>query len=117
MGQNFDFLEFGAPFFLKALLILQHLAIDKFDWDEEVLESVVKEWLHSLEMLKNFPLPRQYFFIADLSSPGDDVELQLHGFSDASILAFSSVIYLRRLLNSIPAVSFVFGKCNIVLAN
>ena len=52
-----------------------------------------------------------------MSSPDDNVEFQLHGFSDASNLAFSFVVYLRRLVNDIPAVSFVFGKCNIVLAN
>ena len=83
-------------------------------------ESVVKEWeawLHSLEMLKDFSLPRWYFLNADLSSPDDNVEFQLHGFSDVSNLAFSSVIYLRRLVNGIPAVPFVFGKCNIILAN
>ena len=83
-------------------------------------ESVVKEWeawLHSLERLKDFLLPRWYFLNAGLSSPDDNVEFQLHGFSDASNLAFSSVIYLRRLANGIPALSFVFSKCNIVLAN
>ena len=83
-------------------------------------ECVVKEWeawLRLLEMLKDFSLPRWYFLNAGLSSLGDNVEFQLHGFSDASDLAFSSVIYLRRLVNGIPAVSFVFGKCNIVLAN
>ena len=58
-----------------------------------------------------------YFLNANLSSPDNNVEFQSHGFSDASNLAFSSVIYLRRLVNGIPAVSFVFGKCNIVLAN
>ena len=117
LGQNFDPLGFGSPFFLKARLILQQLAIEKFDWDEEVPESVVKEWeawLHSLEMLKDFSLPRWYFLNANLSSPDDNVEFQLHGLSDASNLAFSSIIYLRRLVNGIPAVSFVFGKCNIV---
>ena len=120
LRQNFDPLGFGTPFFQKARLILQQLAIEKFVWDEDVPESVVKEWemwLHSLEMLKDFSLPRWYFLNADLSSPDDNVEFQLHGFSDASNLAFSSVIYLRKLVNGIPAVSFVFDKCNIVLAN
>ena len=120
LGKKFDLLAFGSPFFLKARLILQQLAIEKFDRDEEVPESVVKEWeawLHSLEMLKDFSLLRWYFLNADLSRPDDNVEFQLHGFSDASNLAFSSVIYLRRLVNGIPVVSFVFGKCNIVLAN
>ena len=120
LGQNFDPLGFGSPFFLKARLILQKLAVEKFDWDAEVPEGVVKEWnvwLHSLEMLKDFSLPRWYFLNAGLSSPGDDVKYQLHGFSDASNVAFSSVIYLRRLVNGVPAVSFVFGKCKVVLAN
>ena len=44
--------------------------------------------LHSLEMSKDFSLPRWYFFNAGLSSPDDNVESQLHGFSDASNLAF-----------------------------
>ena len=77
LGQNFDPLESGTPFFLKARLIFQQLAIEKFDWNEEVLESVVKEWeaeFYSFEMFKDFLLPRLYFLNAGLSSPGDDVE-------------------------------------------
>ena len=40
-------------------------------------------WLQPLEMLKDFSLPRWYFLNAGLSSPDDNVEFQLHGFSDA----------------------------------
>ena len=36
LGQNFDPLGFGSPFFIKACLILQQLAIDKYDWDTKV---------------------------------------------------------------------------------
>ena len=39
LGQNFDPLGLGTAFFLKA-----KLAIEKFDWDDEAPESVVKEW-------------------------------------------------------------------------
>ena len=76
-------------------------------------ESVVKDWEawpHSLKILKDLSLLRWCFLNADLSCPEDNVEFQLHWFSDASSLAFSSVIYLRRLVNGISAVSFVFGK-------
>ena len=52
-----------------------------------------------------------------LSIPDDSVDFQLHEFSDASNLAFSCVIYLPRLGNGISAVSFVFGKCDIVFVN
>ena len=43
LGQNFDPLGFGFPFFIKARLILQQLAIDKYDWDTKVPDEIVKE--------------------------------------------------------------------------
>ena len=42
LGKSFDPLEIFSPFFVKARLTLQKLAIDKRDWDDEVPESVVK---------------------------------------------------------------------------
>ena len=44
----------------------------------------------------------------------DVAKYQLHGFSDASNQAYSVVIYLRRLVNGLPTVSFVLGKCTVV---
>ena len=44
LGQNCDLLGFGVPFFSKAPLIFQQLALDKFDWDTDVPGNVVKEW-------------------------------------------------------------------------
>ena len=71
-------------------------------------------------MLKDFSLSRWYFLNADLSSPDDNVEFQLHGFSDASNLAFFFCHLLTQKISecySLSAVSFVSCKCNIVLAN
>ena len=75
--------------------------MEKFDWDEAVPGSVVKEWeawLHSLKMLKDFLLPRWCFLKEGLSSPGDFMGLVTLN------LAFFSVIYIRRLANGTPAV-------------
>ena len=61
LGQNFDPLGFGSPFFIKARLILQQLALDKYDWDTKVPDEIDKEWdawLHSLSLLQSFLLPR-----------------------------------------------------------
>ena len=41
--QNFDPLGFGAPFFVRGCLILQQLAIAKFDWATEVSQEFVKQ--------------------------------------------------------------------------
>ena len=68
LGQNFDPLGFGSPFFIKARLILQQLAIEKYDWDIKVPDEIVKEWdawLHSLSLLQSFSLP----WFTDLRGP------------------------------------------------
>ena len=107
IGQNFDPLGFGAPFYVRARLILQQLAIEKFDWDTEVPQEFVKQWdswLRALELLKDFSLPRWYFSDSSFCQVSDDVQYQLHAFSDASNQAFSSVVYLRRLVNGVPCV-------------
>ena len=117
LGQNFDPMGFGSPFFIKARLILQQLAIDKYDWDTKVLDEIVKEWdawLHSLSLLQSFSLSRWLFLNSGIPCSIDDVKYELHGFSNASNQAFSSVIYLRRLVNGAPSVAFIFGKCTIV---
>ena len=117
LRQNFDPLGFGAPFFLKARLILQQLAVDKFDWDTGASGNVVKEWntwLHSLLLLEEFSINRWYFLHYGPLKSVDVVKYQLHGFSDASNQAYSVVIYLRRLVNGLPTVSFVLGKCTVV---
>ena len=42
---------------------------------------------------------------------------QLHGFCDASNLAYSCVVYLRRLVDGKPEVSFILGKSRLVLTH
>ena len=120
LGQNFDPLGFGAPFFVRARLILQQLAIEKFDGDTEVPQEFVKQWnswLRALELLKDFSQPRWYFADSSFCQVSDDVQYQLHAFSDASNQVLSSVVYLRRLVNGVPRIAFVLGKCTIVLTN
>ena len=68
LGQKFDPLGFGSPFFIKAHLILQQLAKDKYDWDTKASNEIDKEWdawLHSLSLLQSFLLSR----FTDLRGP------------------------------------------------
>ena len=44
LGKSFDPRGIFSPFFVKARLVLQPLAIEKYDWDDNVSESIVKEW-------------------------------------------------------------------------
>ena len=113
LGKSFDPLGIFSPFFVKARLILQRLATEKFDWDDKALESFVKEWkawFQLLDSLLDIALPRYYFEGSIPVSLQDHVISQLHSFSDASNNAYGSVVYLRGLVGGIRMVSVVFGK-------
>ena len=48
LGKSFDLLEIFSPFFVKARLVLQRLAIEKYDWYDDVPESIVIEGVVSV---------------------------------------------------------------------
>ena len=118
LGKSFDPLGIFSPFFVKARLILQRLAVQRYDWDDVVSEAIVKEWkawFQLLESLLSCPVPRYYFEGSIPVSPTDQVIYQLHGFADASNCAYGSVVYLRRVVNGVATVSIVFGRSKVVL--
>ena len=85
-------------------------------WDEKLPVSISerwKKWLLSLDSLCEFEIPRNCF--GNVDTPMDNVSYQLHRFSDASNLAFSCVIYLRRLTYGLSEVGFLVGKSRLVL--
>ena len=93
LGQNFDPLGFGSPFFIKARLILQQLAIDKYDWDTKVPDEIDKEWdawLHSLSLLQSFLLPQ----FTDLRGPVSTI------YSDNGTTFQAAAKVLPKLLES-----------------
>ena len=118
LGKSFDPLGIFSPFFVKARLVLQRLAIEKYDWDDDVPESIVKKWkawFQLLGFLLDTSLARYYFEGSIPPSPQDHIIYQLHGFSDASKCAYGSVLYLRRLVNGVTTVAIVWGKSKVVL--
>ena len=118
LGKAFDPLGIFSPFFVKARLILQSLAIEKYSWDDVVPESFVKEWkawFQLLDTLFDVSLARYYFDGFIPVSPKDLVVYQLHSFSNASNSSYGSVVYLRRLVNGVASVSIVFGRSKVVL--
>lgn len=79
------------PLIVKQNLMLQQLWRLKVDWDEPVPEDVRIEWidqqkdLHNLNMLK---IPRWICYTSECT-------LELHGFCDASSLAYGAAVYAR----------------------
>ena len=91
-ARSFDVLGWLAPFILNMKVLFQQLWKKKIGWDEALDEELTArhtEWREQLPLLKTMTLPRCYF------AAGTTTSTQLHGFSDASELAFAAVVYLR----------------------
>ena len=81
-----------APFIIRMKVLFQLLWKKKVDWDTELDEDLTAQhvqWRNELSILKNITLPRCYF------SPAVSTSVQLHGFSDASEIAYAAAVYIR----------------------
>ena len=89
----FDVLGWYSPVVLKAKLILQQLWTLNLSWDEPIPEDFAQHWRNwssQLNYISENAIPRQLF-----SSTLAVVSRQLHGFADASSLAYGGVVYMR----------------------
>ena len=89
----FDPIGFLTPFTIEMKILFQELCLGKIDWDTDLQGTLLLTWnklLEELKWLSNVRIPRCYF----QSNP---VEIELHGFSDASNRAYAAVVYMRSL--------------------
>jgi hypothetical protein len=92
VARLFDPLGWIAPCVIKAKIFIQRLWIAGTGWDEEPPTRILEDWYtyrQELAQLTDFSIPRWMFTNAD------DVVTELHGFSDASNVAYSAVVYMR----------------------
>lgn len=89
----FDPLGFLAPVILPAKRILQDLCRQKYSWDKDLPDTVVKswnKWILSLPQLEKFGVDR----CVKSKQFGAPVFAQLHHFADASEDAYGTTSYL-----------------------
>jgi len=91
ISRIFDPLGLLGPVTLVAKTLIQKLWQLNLDWDEAVSMSIHTSWLQlqtQLHALINFKIPRQVTICNALN-------IQIHGFSDASETAYGACIYIR----------------------
>ena len=91
-ARSFDVLGWLAPFILRMEVLFQEMWKEKVDWDTPLREESQvqhQQWREELPILRDISLPRCYF------SVGERVSVELHGFADASTLAYAAVVYVR----------------------
>ncbi|XP_008180992.1 uncharacterized protein LOC103308762 [Acyrthosiphon pisum] len=89
----FDPLGLIGPAIVRAKLILQRLWLLKVQWDEPLPNSIQDEWKEyrtSLMSLNELVVPRK------IKGDCNIINIQIHGFADASIEAYGCCLFLRN---------------------
>ncbi|XP_043477349.1 uncharacterized protein LOC122508206 [Leptopilina heterotoma] len=91
IAQLFDPLGLVSPIVVLAKIILQDLWRSQLGWDDGVPENIRKMWVDyhaQLPVLNGWSIDRHMLM-------PEATNIQLHGFSDASMKAYGACIYLR----------------------
>ncbi|XP_034179509.2 uncharacterized protein LOC117603975 [Osmia lignaria lignaria] len=91
IAQLFDPLGLLGPVIIQAKLVMQKLWMANLNWDESVPQSIHTEWFNyknQLPLLNNFTVHRKVVL-------NNAVEIQLHGFCDASEKGYGACFYIR----------------------
>ena len=95
IARTFDALGWYSPAIVTVKILLQWLWEEKIPWDDpvpDISQQTWSQWRDELQILSTRCLPRCYF--------PKDVSItltELHGFSDASEVAYAGVVYLRMM--------------------
>ncbi|XP_056629853.1 uncharacterized protein LOC130440615 [Diorhabda sublineata] len=93
ISKIFDILGLLSPCTIIAKMIMQKLWENKLAWDDAIPKAISENWVRlekELLILNDLELNRQAIC-------KNAVELQLHGFADASEKAYGACVYLRSI--------------------
>lgn len=92
IAKLFDPLGLISPVLIRAKIILQELWLLKIDWDDPLSPDMQQRWAtfrNQLHELNQLSIPR-WIGLAQSTAT-----IEIHGFSDASLLAMAAVLYVR----------------------
>ena len=90
----YDHMGFLSPLVVEMKILFQELCINKTNWDAELNGELLEQWksiLQDMSLIDCYRITR-YF-------TRHPVNVQLHGFSDASERAYATVVYVRSTYN------------------
>ena len=96
----YDPLGFIQPIVMSMKIFFQKLCIEKLEWDAELSESRATESQTLVEVLQTEDVVRVGRKYSIKAVDEDEIfGTELHGFSDASSLAYGANIYLCTFIN------------------
>lgn len=92
IARLYDPLGLISPVLIQAKLILQELWLLKVSWDETLSPELQGRWEEFHQQLIEL---NQLSITRWLGTTRADNSIQIHGFSDASLLAMAAAVYIR----------------------
>ena len=112
VARTFDILGWFSPAVVIVKILLQKLWKLGMTWDEPVPESLAavwRSWTDELHYITDHPIARCYY-----SPDKTRLHNQLHGFSNASNVAYGGVVYVMTLYkDTTVSVSMVLAKTKV----
>ena len=112
IGRFYNPLGFLSLVIIRFKILFQRLCQCKSDWDDVIPKGLIEEWrglISDLNEAQPVSLPRSYLY--DITDPLTSITLC--GFCDASIKAFTAVVYLRLKIKAHSVVRFVAAKTRV----
>ncbi|XP_062703648.1 uncharacterized protein LOC134286094 [Aedes albopictus] len=94
IAKMFDPLGLLAPITVLAKRLMQQTWAAKIGWDESLSDDILRDWLqlrNSLASVRDIEIPRP------VTGPAYE-SLELHGFADASGIAYGACLHVRSIL-------------------
>ncbi|XP_043466289.1 uncharacterized protein LOC122501089 [Leptopilina heterotoma] len=91
VARLFDPVGWLAPIIIVAKVLMQDLWRNQLDWDDHLPATLTQRWLAFIDHLPLLSMIRCPRWIG--TQPDDLIEL--HGFGDASAIAYAAVVFLR----------------------
>ena len=108
----FNVLGLFSPATIQSKVLLQCLWRHQTAWDEEApvdVQQLWKNWIGELPTITSHPVPRRHTLN---SSPV--IFKSLHGFADASNMAYGAIVYLRQVReDKSVSISLVLSKARV----
>ncbi|XP_065359110.1 uncharacterized protein LOC135953245 [Calliphora vicina] len=91
VAKLFDPAGWISPIVIRGKILIQQLWLERIDWDEPVSADSLRTWnelINDLPSVEKIRIPRWIQF-----TPVDCI--QIHGFCDASKMAYCAAVYIR----------------------
>nr|XP_041632345.1 uncharacterized protein LOC121502707 [Drosophila kikkawai] len=109
IAKLFDPAGWLSPFVVQAKILMQDIWLASVEWDEFLPAELLHRWhdfLRSYSFLHQVRIPRWVHF-----QPG--VQVQIHGFCDASQKAYGATIYVRIQRDGIISANLLTSKTKV----